>query len=124
MHAAPRLEDKSNPAEKEIGNENTSDEEGQPAGGRISGHDCRTRLQQTRLLVKQDEIPRMDRPRTNRCYYLFVEDDTGCMVEQQVEEGNMRLIRDTDTSHVLLMDQITEAEAEMYQIPEHDQPPA
>ena len=30
MHVAPRLEDKTNPAEKEIGNENASDEEGQP----------------------------------------------------------------------------------------------
>ena len=31
VHAAPRMEDKINPAEKESNNENTSDEEGQPA---------------------------------------------------------------------------------------------
>ena len=30
MHVAPRMEDKTNPAEKESGNENASDEEGQP----------------------------------------------------------------------------------------------
>ena len=30
VHVAPRLEDETNPAEKESGNENTSDEEGQP----------------------------------------------------------------------------------------------
>ena len=81
-------------------------------------------IQQTKLLVKQDEIPRMDRPGTNRGYYLLVKDDTGCMVEQQDEEGNTRLVRDTDMSQVLPMDQITEAEAETYQIPENDQPPA
>ena len=46
------------------------------------------------------------------------------MVEQQDKEGNMQLVRDKDTSQVLLMDQITEAEAETYQILEHDQPPA
>ena len=34
------------------------------------------------------------------------------------------MVRDTDTSQVLPTDQITEAEAETYQIPEHDQPPA
>ena len=32
------------------------------------------------------------------------------------------MVRDTDTSRVLLTDQITEAEVETYQIPEHDQP--
>ena len=46
------------------------------------------------------------------------------MVEQQDKEGNMQLVRDTDMSQVLPMDQITEAEVETYQIPEHDQPPA
>ena len=66
----------------------------------------------------------MDRPETNRGYYLFVKDDTGCMVEQQDEEGNMRLVRDTDMNQVLPMDQITEAKEETYQIPEYDQPPA
>ena len=34
------------------------------------------------------------------------------------------MVKDTDTSQVLPTDQITEAEAETYQIPEHDQPPA
>ena len=61
----------------------------------------------------------MNRPGTNRGYYLFVEDDTGCMVEQQDEEG-----KDTDMSQVLPTDQITEAEVETYQTPEYDQPPA
>ena len=49
--------------------------------------------QRVRASIKQDEIPRTDRPRTSRGYYLFVEDDAGCMVEQQGE----RVIRDTDT---------------------------
>ena len=47
-------------------------------------------IQRTKLLVKQDKIPRMDRPGTNRGYYLFVKDDTGCIMEQQDEEGNMQ----------------------------------
>ena len=41
-----------------------------------------------------------------------MEDDSGCMVEQQ----------DTDSDRILPMDQITETEAEMYQIPGKDQP--
>ena len=81
-------------------------------------------IQRTKLLVKQGKILRMDRPGTNRGYYLFVKDDTRCMVEQQDEEGNMALVRDTDTNQVLWTDQIMEAEVETYQIPEHDQPPA
>ena len=64
----------------------------------------------------------MNRPATNRGYYLFVKDDIGCMVEQD-EEGNMQLVKDTYTSQVLPTDQITEAEAETYQIPGYDQPP-
>ena len=36
--------------------------------------------------IKQDEIPRMDRLGTSGGYYLFVEDDAGCMVEQQGEQ--------------------------------------
>ena len=32
--------------------------------------------------IKQDEIPRTDRPRTGKGYYLFMEDDAGCMVKQ------------------------------------------
>ena len=39
-----------------------------------------------RTSIKQDEIHRTDRPRTSRGYYLFVEDDAGCMVEQQDEQ--------------------------------------
>ena len=41
-----------------------------------------TEAQQTRLMVKQDEIPRIEKPGTNHGYYLFVEDDSGCMIEQ------------------------------------------
>ena len=66
--------------------------------------------------IKQDEIPRMDRLGTSRGYYLFVEDDAGCMVEQQGE----RIIRDTDTEQHLLMDLITEEEATTYQVPGQD----
>ena len=80
-----------------------------------------TETQQIRLIVKQDDILRMERPGTNRGYYLFVEDDSRCMVEQDTE-GNIRLIRDTDTDRTLPTDQITETEAEMHQIPEKDQP--
>ena len=81
-----------------------------------------TETQQTRLIVKQDDILRMKRPGTNHGHYLFVEDDSGCMFEQQDKEGNIQLIRDMDTDQTLPMDQITETEAEMYQIPEKDQP--
>ena len=41
-----------------------------------------TEAQQTRMMVKQDEILRMEKPGTNCGYYVFVEDDSGCMVEQ------------------------------------------
>ena len=58
----------------------------------------------------------MDRPRTSRGYYLFVEDDAGCMVEQQGE----RIIRDTDTEQHLPTDLITEEEAATYQVPGQD----
>ena len=63
-----------------------------------------TGAQQTRLMVKQDEMPRIEKPGTNRGYYLFMEDDSGCMVEQQDEEGNIQLIRDMDTDKILPMD--------------------
>ena len=79
-----------------------------------------TGAQPTRLMVKQDEIPRIEKPGTNRGYYLFMEDDSRCMIEQQDKEGNIQLIRDTDTDQILPMDQITKTEAEMYQIPEKD----
>ena len=67
-------------------------------------------------LIKQDEIPRTDRPGTSKGYYLFVEDDAGCMVEQQGEQ----VIRDTDTKQCLPMDLITEEEAATYQVPGQD----
>ena len=35
-----------------------------------------------RALIKQDDIPRADKPGTSKGYYLFVEDDAGCMIEQ------------------------------------------
>ena len=75
-----------------------------------------TERQKTQFLVKQDEIPRMERPGTNRGYYLFVEDDAGCLIEQQ--SGQM--IQDTDTDRHLPTDLITIAEASTYQVPEQD----
>ena len=74
-------------------------------------------------MVKQDEIPRIEKPGTNSGYYLFMEDDSGCMIEQQDKEGNIQLIKDTDKDQILPTDQITETEAEMYQIPEKDDQP-
>ena len=71
--------------------------------------------------TKQGEIPRTERPRTRRGYYLFVEDDLGCLIEQEDEEGNVRYVKDIDTDQILPTDQITEAKAETYQIPEEDQ---
>ena len=55
----------------------------------------------------------MERPGTDRGYYLFVEDDTGCLIEQQ--SGQM--IQDTNTDQRLLTDLITEVEASTYQVP-------
>ena len=78
-----------------------------------------TGAQQTRLMVKQDEIPRIEKPGTNHGQYLFM-DDSGCMIEQQDKEGNIQLIKDMDTDQILPTDRITETEAEMYQIPEKD----
>ena len=37
----------------------------------------------TRTQIKQDEIPQTDKPGTSRGYYLFVEDNAGCMIEQR-----------------------------------------
>ena len=65
--------------------------------------------------IKQDEIPRTNRPGTSRGYYLFVKDDAGCMVEQQGEW----VIRDTDTE-CLPVNLITEEEAATYQVPGQD----
>ena len=72
--------------------------------------------QRTQFRVKQDEIPCMERPGTDRGYYLFVEDDTGCLIEQQ----SGQTIQDTDTDQHLPTDLITEAEADTYQVPEQD----
>ena len=60
----------------------------------------------------------MERPGTNRGYYLFVEDDAGCLIEQQ----SRQTIQDTDTDRHLPTDLITEAEASTYQVPEQDNP--
>ena len=74
--------------------------------------------QKTQFQVKQDEIPCTERPGTNRGYFLFVEDDAGCLIEQQ----NGQTVQDTDTDQQLPTDLITEAEASTYQIPEQDDP--
>ena len=44
-----------------------------------------TEKQRIQTQIKQDEIPQTDRPGTGKGYYLFVEDDAGCMVEQQIQ---------------------------------------
>ena len=75
-----------------------------------------TERQKTQFQVKQDEIPRMEKPGTKRGYYLFVEDDAGCLIEQQ----NKRTVQDTDIDQQLPTDLITEAEASTYQVPEQD----
>ena len=61
-------------------------------------------------LIKQDDIPRADKPGTSKGYYLFVEDDAGCTIEQ----GDRRMIRDTDTDQRLPTDLITEEEVATY----------
>ena len=71
--------------------------------------------------TKQDEIPRMGKLGTCHGYYLFMEDDSGCLIEQEDEEGNVRYVKDMDTNQILPMDRISEAEARTYQIPEEDQ---
>ena len=77
-----------------------------------------TEKQRVQTQIKQDEIPRTDRPGTGKGYYLFVEDDAGCMVEQR----SGQVIRDTDTEQHLPTDLITEEEATTYQVPEqHNQ---
>ena len=74
--------------------------------------------QRTQAQMKQDEIPRMDKPGTSRGYYLFVEDDAGCMIEQHSGQA----IQDTDTKQHLPTDLITKVEATTYQVPEQDNP--
>ena len=71
-----------------------------------------TEEQRVRALIKQDDIPRADRSGTSKSYYLFVEDDARCMVEQQ--DGQM--VRDTDMDQHLPMDLITEEEDATYQV--------
>ena len=41
-----------------------------------------TEEQRVRALIKQDDIPRADKPGTSKGYYLFIEDDASCMIEQ------------------------------------------
>ena len=41
-----------------------------------------TEERRVQALIKQDDIPRADKPGTSKGYYLFVEDDAGCMIEQ------------------------------------------
>ena len=77
-----------------------------------------TEKQRTQTQIKQDETPRTDRPGTDRGYYLFMEDDAGCMVEQ----WSRQVIRDTDTEQHLPTNLITEVEAATYQVPEQDNP--
>ena len=43
----------------------------------------------TRVTTKQDEIPRTERPGTCHRHYLFVEDDSGYLIEQRDKEGNI-----------------------------------
>ena len=77
-----------------------------------------TEKQRTWTQIKQDEIPQTDRPGTGRGYYLFIEDDAGCMIEQR----SRQVIQDTDTEQHLPTDLITEAEATTYRVPEQNNP--
>ena len=77
-----------------------------------------TEKQRVWTQIKQDEIPRTDRPGTGRGYYLFIEDDAGCIVEQ----WSGQVIWDTDTEQHLPTDLITEEEAATYQVPGQDNP--
>ena len=74
--------------------------------------------QKNLLQIKQDEIPCKEKSGTNKGYYLFIEDDTGCLIEQP--DG--QTVQDTDTDRRLPTDLITEAEASTYQVPEQDEP--
>ena len=74
--------------------------------------------QKTRLQIKQDEIPCTEKSGTNKGYYLFIDDDMGCLIEQP--DG--RTVQDTDTNQQLPTDLITEAKASTYQVPEQDDP--
>ena len=74
--------------------------------------------QKAQFQVKQDEIPHTEKSGTNKGYYLFIEDDAGCLIGQR--DG--QTVQDTDTDQQLPTDLITEAEASMYQVPEQDDP--
>ena len=74
--------------------------------------------QRTQTQIKQDEIPRTDKPGTGRGYYLFIENNAGCMIEQR----SGQVILDTDTDQRLPTDLITKAEASTYRVPEQDNP--
>ena len=54
--------------------------------------------------TKQDEIPRTGKPGTHHGYYLFMEDDLGCLIEQEDEEGKVRYVKDMDTNQILPRD--------------------
>ena len=77
-----------------------------------------TKKQKTQAQMKQDEIPQTDKPGTGRGYYLFTEDDAGCMIEQHGGQA----IQDTDTEQHLPANLITEVEAATYRVPEQDNP--
>ena len=79
-----------------------------------------TEVQHTRVMTKQDEIPRTEKPGTCYGYYLFVEDYADYLIEQRDKERNIFLMMETDTNQVLPTDYITETEAKTYQIPEID----
>ena len=61
-----------------------------------------TEKQKTRALLKQDKILRSNWPGTTRGYYLYMEDDQGCMVEQR--DGT--LVPDTEVEQVPPTDRI------------------
>ena len=65
-----------------------------------------------------NEIPRTEKSGTNKGYYLFIEDDMGCLIEQP--DG--QTVQDTDTNQQLPTDLIMEAEASTYQVPKQDNP--
>ena len=77
-----------------------------------------TERQKNQIQIKQDEIPHMGRPGTDRGYYLFVEDNMGCLIEQR----NEQIVWGTDTDQLLPTDLITEAKATTYQATEQDGP--
>ena len=63
-------------------------------------------------------IPCTEKSGTNKGYYLFIEDDTGCLIKQP----GGQTVQDTNTDQQLPTDLITEAEASTYQVPEQNDP--